>query len=222
MTRSVFPDEVMERIEACGVIAVLVIDDAKHAAPVAQALLDGGVTAMELTLRTDAALDALVQVREHVPNMLAGIGTILRTDQIESVANAGAAFGVAPGLNPGVVQHAQKVGLPFAPGIVTPSDIETAVELGCRDLKFFPAEPSGGVKYLASMSAPYSHLELRYVPLGGVNAENMCDYLVRDDVPAVGGSWIATRKLIAAEDWNTITANAAEARQTIDRLRVES
>lgn len=216
---SQFPDETLEQIRSCGVIAVLVIDDADNAVPLAKTLLDAGIGAMELTLRTDAALDALKQVRDRVPEMLAGVGTILTASQVQDVSDAGAAFGVAPGLNTSVVQQAQKLGLPFAPGIVTPSDIETAVQLGCRELKFFPAEASGSMKYLASMSAPYKHLGLQYIPLGGINATNMVDYLANPMVPAVGGSWIATRDVIAQQDWTTISNNAAEARLAIDRLR---
>jgi len=207
------------RIERCGVIAVLVIDDAVHAVPLAKALLAGGIDVMELTLRTDAALDALRNIRRDVPDMLAGIGTILTPEQVEQVAEADGAFGVAPGLNPRVVQKAQELNLPFAPGIATPSDIEAAVELGCRELKFFPAEPSGGMKYLASIKAPYAHLGLRYVPLGGLNAENMASYLSDSAVPAIGGSWIAKRNQIQQQDWPAITANAAEARNIIDTLR---
>ena len=217
--KSQFPDETLERIQSCGVIAVLVIDEADHAVSLAKALLDGGVSAMELTLRTDAALDALKSVRDHVPEMLAGVGTILTTDQVRCAFDAGAAFGVAPGLNANVVRSAQKIGLPFAPGIVTPSDIESAVELGCRELKFFPAEPSGGMKYLSSISAPYQHLGLQYVPLGGINATNMTEYLAKQNVPAVGGSWIARREQIQSGDWPAITANAARARRAIDSLR---
>ena len=189
--KSQFPAEILHRIEHCGVIAVLVIDDADHAVPLATALLDGGIDCMELTLRTPAAIEALENVRRHVPNMLAGIGTILTSEQVDRVSEVGAAFGVAPGLNPNVVRCAQQRELPFAPGVVTPSDVEAAIELGCRELKFFPAEPSGGMAYLKSMNAPYAHLGLRYIPLGGINADNLPDYLGDPAVPAVGGSWIA-------------------------------
>lgn len=210
---------IWDRIERCGVIAVLVIDDAARARPLAEALLAGGVDAMELTLRTDAALDALKIIRREVPDMLAGIGTILTPEQVEQVVEADGAFGVAPGYNPRVVRQAQSRGLPFAPGVATPSDIEAAVELGCRQLKFFPAEPAGGMAYLKSMMAPYAHLGLKYVPLGGLNAKNMVDYLSHPAVPAVGGSWIAKRDLIQNADWAAITERAAEARRTIDDLR---
>jgi len=210
---------IWDHVERCGVVAVLVIDDPAHAKPLAESLLAGGVDAMELTLRTGAAIEALWSIRRNVPDMLAGIGTILTPDQVEQVVEAEAAFGVAPGLNPRVVQRAQALRLPFAPGIVTPSDIEAAVELGCRVLKFFPAEAVGGMKYLASMMAPYAHLGLRFVPLGGLNAENMTAYLANPAVPAVGGSWLAPRQLIQQEAWPAITARAAEARRIIDGLR---
>jgi 2-dehydro-3-deoxyphosphogluconate aldolase/(4S)-4-hydroxy-2-oxoglutarate aldolase len=215
---SQFPSETLHHIESSGVIAVLVIDDADHAVPVAKALLAGGVTAMELTLRTPAAIDALRAVRRAVPEMLAGIGTILTIDQVDEVVGAGAAFGVSPGLNPRVVEHAKAKGLPFAPGVVTPSDIEGAVELGCRELKFFPAEASGGLPYLKNIAAPFTHLGVRFIPLGGINADNMLTYLNEEAVPAIGGSWLAPRDLIQARDWPTITARAAEARHAIDRL----
>jgi 2-dehydro-3-deoxyphosphogluconate aldolase/(4S)-4-hydroxy-2-oxoglutarate aldolase len=221
---SASPEEVntmsiWDRVERCGVIAVLVIDDAARARPLAEALLAGGVDAMELTLRTDAALGALKIIRREVPDMLAGIGTILTPEQVEQVVEADGAFGVAPGCNPRVVRRAQELGLPFAPGIATASDIEGAVELGCRQLKFFPAEPTGGMSYLKSVMAPYAHLGLKYVPLGGLNAQNMTDYLSHPAVPAVGGSWIAKRDLIQNADWAAITECAAEARRIIDDLR---
>lgn len=216
---SQFPPEVLDWIDRSGVIAVLVIDKVEHGPPLAEALLAGGVDAMELTLRTPAAIDALRAIRRDVLSMLAGIGTILTPEQVEQVVEAGAAFGVAPGFNRRVVERARTLGLPFAPGVTTASEIEAAVELGCRELKFFPAEPSGGMAYLSSMSAPYAHLGLRFVPLGGLNAKNMAGYLANPAVLAIGGSWIAPRKLIQQQDWSAISANAAQARRVIDELR---
>ncbi|MHB8902534.1 MAG: bifunctional 4-hydroxy-2-oxoglutarate aldolase/2-dehydro-3-deoxy-phosphogluconate aldolase [Thermoguttaceae bacterium] len=217
--KSQFPAEILGRIESCGVVAVLVIDEVRHAVPLARALLAGGVDVMELTLRTPAALGALRTIRAEVPEMLAGIGTILTPAQVREVAEAHAQFGVAPGLNRRVVETAQAARLPFAPGITTPSEVETALELGCRELKFFPAEPAGGIHYLKSMAAPYAHLGVRFIPLGGLTADNMSAYLGDSMVPAIGGSWLATRQAIGAEDWEAITANAAEARRIVDRLR---
>ena len=123
----------------------------------------------------------------------------------------GLRFGVAPGTNPQVIEAAAEVGLPFAPGVANPSDIEKAQSLGCRCLKFFPAEPSGGLPYLRSMAAPYNHLGLRYIPLGGLKLQNMADYLADSLVPAIGGSWLAPRDLIRNNDWATIEQNAQQA-----------
>lgn len=216
---SLFPESTLKRIEKSGVIAVLVIDQPEDAVPLARALLACGIDAMELTLRTPAAVDALSLVREQVPEMLAGVGTILNQQQVEQVVDAGAAFGVAPGLNVRVVERAKELGLPFAPGIVTPSEIELAVELGCRELKFFPAEPSGGIKYLRSMYAPYAHLGLQFLPLGGINAANMAGYLFDAAVPAIGGSWLAPRKMIQERNWSVVIDHATEARRIIKELR---
>ena len=206
----------LQRIERSGVIAVLILEDSAHAVPLAQALLAGGVDAMELTLRTDSAIDSLKQIREHVPQMLAGIGTVLNVEQIDQVAAAGAHFAVSPGFNADVVRKAQSTGLPFAPGVMTPTEIEAAVQLGCRELKFFPAEPGGGLTMLNSMRAPYAHLGIRFVPLGGVNADNMASWLRNPGVFAVGGSWLTPKQAISGRNWDEITRRAAEAREIAD------
>jgi len=217
--KSQFTDEALAQIHACGAIAVLVIDEAANAVPTAKALMDGGINAIELTLRTPAALDALANIRREIPEMLAGVGTILTPDQVQKVAEAKAAFGVAPGLNEKVVLAAQAAGLPFAPGIMTPSEIEKAVELGCRELKLFPAEPCGGMKYLKAVSAPYAHLVLKYLPLGGLSLENIAPYVESPLLLALGGSWIAKRDVIQKQDWATIRANAQATREKIDAIR---
>jgi 2-dehydro-3-deoxyphosphogluconate aldolase/(4S)-4-hydroxy-2-oxoglutarate aldolase len=214
-----FDPQLAQRIESCGIIAVLVVDRAEDAVPLARALLAGGVNAMELTLRTPAALDALKAIRAGVPDMLAGVGTILTTGQVKQVVEANAAFGVSPGVNPRVLAAAREAGLSFAPGVVTPSDIEVSLEHGCRLLKFFPAEPSGGLAYLKAMAAPYAHLGVKFVPLGGLNAKNMATYLADAHVAALGGSWLAPRDLIRAGEWDKITALAAEAVQIIKSTR---
>ena len=218
---SQFPPAILERIERCGVIATLVIDQAEHVVPLAKALLACGIDVMELTLRTPAAIEALRLVNQQAPEMLTGIGTILKPDQVDAVVDAGAAFGVAPGLNSKVVLRAQEMGLPFAPGVVTPTDIEAAIDLGCRELKFFPAEPSGGIKYLRSIYAPYAHLGLQFIPLGGLSAANMSAYLFDSAVPAIGGSWLAPRALIQEKNWSTVIDNATEARRIIKELRAK-
>jgi len=214
-----FDPALARRIETTGIVAVLVVDRAEDGVPLAKALLAGGVDVMELTLRTPAAIETLKAIRAGVPEMVAGVGTILTTDQVKQVVEAGAAFGVAPGLNPRVMQAAREAGLSFAPGILTPSDIEAAVELGCKLLKFFPAEPSPGLVYLKAMAAPYAHLGLKFVPLGGLNSKNMASYLADPIIAALGGSWLAPRELIKAGAWDKITALAAEAVQIIKSTR---
>jgi 2-dehydro-3-deoxyphosphogluconate aldolase/(4S)-4-hydroxy-2-oxoglutarate aldolase len=202
---------VFGKLQKSAVIAVLILDRVEDAVPLAEALLAGGVDAMELTLRTPAALGALREITAKVPGMLAGIGTILTPDQVKEVVDAGAAFGVAPGMNPRIVEAALSAGLPFAPGICTPSDIERALEFDRKFLKFFPAEPSGGLKYLESIAAPYAHLGLRYIPLGGVNPANCQAWLSHPLVGGIGGSWLAPKPLIEAGNWKAIRDAAAQA-----------
>jgi 2-dehydro-3-deoxyphosphogluconate aldolase/(4S)-4-hydroxy-2-oxoglutarate aldolase len=214
-----FDPSLAHRVETCGIIAVLVVDRVDDAVPLAKALLAGGVDVMELTLRTPAAIEALKAIKAEVPEMVAGVGTILTTDQVAQVVEAGGAFGVAPGLNPRILAAAREAGLSFAPGILTPSDIEIAVEHGCKILKLFPSEPSGGLAYLKAMAAPYAHLGLKFIPLGGLNAKNMASYLADPNIAALGGSWLAPRELIKAGEWEKITALAAEAVQIITSTR---
>jgi 2-dehydro-3-deoxyphosphogluconate aldolase / (4S)-4-hydroxy-2-oxoglutarate aldolase len=193
------------------VVAVLIIDDARDAVPVAEALVAGGVKSIELALRTDAAMEALRAIKKGVPEMTVGAGTVIFPEQVRRVVDAGADFAVAPGFSRPVVEAALTLGLPFAPGTATPSDIEAAVPLGFRVLKFYPAEPMGGLGYLTSMSGPYRYLGLSFVPLGGINTGNIQDYLRSPLIAAVGGSWIAKREIIQAKDWKTIQRNAEEA-----------
>lgn len=217
--QSRFSNDALQRVQRCGVIAVLVVDAVKDAAALARALLDGGIGVMELTLRTPVALEALRAIRGEVPEMMAGIGTVLSPEQVQKAFDAGAAFGVAPGTNRRVIDAARDVGLPFAPGIATPSDLELALELGCREVKFFPAEPAGGLEYLRSIAAPYAHLGVRFIPLGGLQLTHLGAYLLDPHVLAVGGSWLAPRQLIQAGNWLAIRELAAAARSQVDQLR---
>lgn len=216
MLSPLFDPALADKIAEAGIVAVLVIDDAGDAVPLARTLLEGGVGVMELTLRTPAALDALRHIRREVPEMVAGIGTILDLEQLDAARKAGAAFGVSPGCNPRLLAAAREAGFSFGPGIATPSDIECAVEHGCRLLKFFPAEQLGGLPYLRAMAAPYAHLGLRYVPLGGLTAKNAGDYLNDPLIAAIGGSWIAPREGVKAKDWRAIAASARSARGLAD------
>lgn len=215
-SNSLFPEALLTRIRETGIIAVVVIDHPDDARPLAETLLEGGLRAIELTLRTPAAFDALENIRQHCPDILAGLGTVLTPDQVRQARDAGAEFAVAPGLNADVVETAREQGLPFGPGIMTPSEVEKAVTLGCRTLKFFPAEPAGGIPYLKALNGPYGHLDLGYVPLGGLKEENFMDYLALPHVPAVGGSWLAPRDDIRNHEWAAIRDRT---KRSIDRVR---
>jgi 2-dehydro-3-deoxyphosphogluconate aldolase/(4S)-4-hydroxy-2-oxoglutarate aldolase len=212
------PESLTRKVAQSGIVAVLVIDDANHAEPLAESLLKGGVDVIELTLRTAAAIESVKRIVKSFPEMTVGIGTILEPKQVTEVKNAGAVFGVAPGMNPRVVAKAIEESFPFIPGVVTPSDIEAALEFGCRTLKFFPAESSGGLKHLESMATPYAHLGLKFIPLGGLSQENFGTYLKSKFVTAVGGSWIAKREEIAEQKWDTITERARKAVETVKSI----
>ena len=207
-----FPDEILGRLKRTSVVAGFSVEKVGNAAPVAAALLAGGIDAIELTLRTPVAIDAIRAISVEVPGMLIGVGTVLTPEQAGEAKSAGADFGVSPGVNPRVVKEAIDIGLPFAPGIATPSELETAIDLGCHFVKFFPAESLGGIPYLRSMGAPYKHLGIQFFPLGGVNADNMVDYLREPNVVAIGGSWIVNQSLVENEDWAGIASRATEVR----------
>ncbi len=215
MTEQEIPP-VFRRLGECGIASVVTIDSPAHAVPLARALLAGGVSAMELTLRSAGAIECLRRIVEEVPGMLAGAGTILSEEQVCEVLEAGAAFGVAPGTNKNVLQAARDQGLPFAPGIATPSDIELALDFDCRVLKFFPAGATGGLRYLGNIAAPYRHLGLRYIPLGGVSPENLISYSSSPDVLAVGGSWLAPRSAVENGDWAAIEQLARQAVELVN------
>jgi 2-dehydro-3-deoxyphosphogluconate aldolase / (4S)-4-hydroxy-2-oxoglutarate aldolase len=205
-----FSKSILSRLAELKVVAVFSVRTAEQAVSVAKALHEGGIKAIELTLRTAAGIDAVGVIGQQVPDMLLGVGTILTPEQAIAVKQAGAHFGLAPGMNPEVVRAAISVNLPFAPGVATPSDLEAAIALGCRLVKLFPAAALGGVPYLKSMATPYRHLGVQYIPLGGVNSENLADYLAVPDVLCAGGSWIVKDDLVEAEDWNSITERAAQ------------
>ncbi len=211
--------EVIKQVDDAGVIAVLIIDELKHAVPVAKALLKGGVTVIELTLRTPVAWDAAKAIKDAVPQITLGFGTVLTVEQAKEAARLSADFAVAPGCNPRVIAAAWDCGLSFAPGIMTPTDIEMALEQGCRILKYFPAVTSGGMKHLTNMVAPYNHFKLKFIPLGGVNLANAASYLQSPLITAIGGSWIAKQDLIKGEQWDIITQNAKDIRKIINDIR---
>ena len=214
-----FPAPLHKELFHRGIIAVLTLEEPSDAVPLASALLAGGISCVELTLRTSTALDSIRAIRASAPEMLVGAGTVLAPLQVNAVKAAGAAFGVSPGMNPRVVAEARRIGLPFAPGVCTPTDIEFAVEEGCRLMKFFPCETSGGLPHLRNMAAPFTHLGVSFIPLGGVNPATAETFLREPLVHAIGGSWIAPQELIQNKDWQAITALAKEAAALVQRVR---
>jgi len=207
------------KIAESGIIAVLVIEQANLAVKVAKILINSGITAMELALRTKEAIDALKNITGSLPEMLAGAGTVLEPHQLIEVKNAGGDFAVSPGCNTKVLDAASEMNFPFAPGISTPSDIESAVSKGSKVLKFFHAEGMGGLKYLQAINSPFGFKKLKYIPLGGLNPQNMRSYLEAPEVIAIGGSWIATSALINNQDWDQIARNADLAVQILREVR---
>jgi 2-dehydro-3-deoxyphosphogluconate aldolase/(4S)-4-hydroxy-2-oxoglutarate aldolase len=196
-------------------ICVAVIDKVEDAVPLAEALLAGGLNTIEVTFRTASAADAIAHIRKTLPQMCVGAGTLLAADQVKLALDAGAQFGVSPGLSEGVSNAAHENKLPLYPGVVTPTEVMRALELGWRHLKFFPAETFGGVNALKALSGPFGHTGVKFIPTGGITAATLPDYLALPQVAAVGGSWMAERKLVAEKNWGKITALTAEAMKVI-------
>jgi 2-dehydro-3-deoxyphosphogluconate aldolase/(4S)-4-hydroxy-2-oxoglutarate aldolase len=209
----------LERILAKRIVPVVVLDHVESAEPLAEALLAGGLDIMEITFRTAAAEESIKRIAARFPEILLGAGTLLENDQVKRAKDAGAVFGLAPGLNPQTIAAANEIGLQFSPGVMTPSEVEQALSLGCKLLKFFPAEVAGGVDMLKALAGPYSHTGLRFIPTGGVSSGNLAAYLKLPVVAAIGGSWMVDKQLVNDGKWSEITritrealAAAAEAR----------
>lgn len=207
--------EIIQRLEACRIVPVVILEDANLAVDLARALLAGGIDVIELTMRTAASLDAIKAVAQNVPEMLVGAGTLLSPDDVTACVNAGAQFAVAPGTDPAVVRQAQSLGLPFMPGVMTPSDIACALNLGCKALKFFPAESAGGANHLKALIAPHAHKGVRFVPTGGITAKTMGGYLEQPAVIAIGGSWLTPKDALKSGNWAEISRLAREARAAV-------
>jgi 2-dehydro-3-deoxyphosphogluconate aldolase/(4S)-4-hydroxy-2-oxoglutarate aldolase len=207
--------DIYDKIKQFRVVPVVAADSAEWALPLADALIAGGLPVAEITFRTAAAADVIGVLAKRRPELLVGAGTVLSADDLRRAKDCGARFAVAPGLNVNVGRMAIELGLPFMPGVMTPSDIEAALSLGLTRMKFFPAEAAGGVAMLKSIYAPYRHLGIRFVPTGGINAENMLTYLRLEAVLAVGGTWIADRSDIAAGNWGKVTDNCRHVRDLL-------
>lgn len=201
----------LDRILAKRIVPVVVLDDAASAVPLAEALLAGGLDIMEITFRTAAAEESIRRIAAACPQILLGAGTLLTPDQVSQARQAGAVFGLAPGLNPRIVAHARAEGLDFSPGVMTPGEVEQALDLGCQLLKFFPAEIAGGTAMLKALAGPYGHTGVKFLPTGGVSATNLDQYLQLPVVAAIGGSWMVDRTLINGSHWDEITRLTREA-----------
>lgn len=202
---------VLERFAAMRILPVIVIDDPDDAVPLARALRDGGLPCVEVTLRTPRAMDSLRRITSEVPEMLVGAGTVLSPAQAAEARAAGARFAVAPGFNSAVVEYCQSVEMPVFPGVCTPTEIEMALGAGLSVLKFFPAEPIGGLAFLKAIAAPYTTVS--FMPTGGIGPSNLASYLAFPRVVACGGSWMAPNDWIAARQFDRIrdTTRAAVA-----------
>ncbi len=201
----------IERLTKNPVIPVIVIEDENDAEPLAEALLEGGLDVIEVTFRTAAAPAALARIIRAFPEMVVGAGTVVTREQAQRCVDLGVSFGVAPGFNPETVRLFQSNGVPFIPGVLSPSEIESAFGLGCTLLKFFPAGAAGGPKMLKALAGPYASLGVRFCPTGGVSLDNMNEYLSLPVVFAVGGSWLASKQQIAGKQWSVITRQTGEA-----------
>ncbi|MBQ6233227.1 MAG: bifunctional 4-hydroxy-2-oxoglutarate aldolase/2-dehydro-3-deoxy-phosphogluconate aldolase [Clostridia bacterium] len=195
--------DILEKLSLAGLVPVIAINDAEDAVPLCKALADGGLPVAEITFRTAAAEEAIRRVHEALPEVILCAGTVLTTEQADRAVKAGAAAIVSPGLNPEVVRWCIDHNVPVCPGTANPSDIEVALSLGLKAVKFFPAEPLGGLKLIKAMAAPYG--SVHFMPTGGINEQNMLDYLNFDKILCCGGSWMVPSDAVKAKDWQKIT-----------------
>lgn len=208
---------VAETIQEMGVVPVVVLHDAKDAAPLAKALCNGGLPCAEVTFRTDAAQESIAVMTREYPEMFVGAGTVLTIDQVDRAIGAGAKFIVSPGFDPEIVDYCLRKNIPVFPGCITPSEIAQAVKRGLKIVKFFPAEQFGGMATIKAIAAPY--VGLKFMPTGGVNAKNLENYLTCDEIIACGGSWMVKDDLIKAGKFDEITALTREAVELVAKIR---
>ncbi|MBR1686434.1 MAG: bifunctional 4-hydroxy-2-oxoglutarate aldolase/2-dehydro-3-deoxy-phosphogluconate aldolase [Clostridia bacterium] len=210
-------DQVFEQLGKIGIVPVVVLDDAKDALALGKALMDGGLPCAEVTFRTAAAEESIRIMAKEFPEMIVGAGTVLTIDQVNRAVDAGSKFIVSPGLNPRIVAYCIDRGIPVCPGTCTPSDVERALEFGLDAVKFFPAEPAGGLKFIKAIAAPYTNV--KFMPTGGINAQNIRDYLAYNRILACGGSWMVTKDLVKAGDFAKITELVREAANIVKEVR---
>ena len=207
----------IEQVAACGVVPVVVLEDAEQAVPTAKALLAGGINAMEITFRTAAAKDSIAKVAREVPEMIVGAGTVINVQQLHDALDAGAKFIVSPGTSEEVIAEAVKLNVPVAPGVVTPSEIMIGLKYGLKVFKFFPAESYGGLKTIKALCGPFP--QIRFIPTGGINQNNAAEYFKNPKIVAVGGSWMVTKDMVVAGDFAGITEKSAAATALFKQIR---
>ena len=210
-------NETLEKLGQYGIVPVVVLNDSKDAEPLADALCEGGLACAEVTFRTEAAAESIKIMSEKHPEMLVGAGTVLTVEQVDEAVAAGAKFIVSPGLNSEVVKYCLDKIIAITPGVVTPSEMEQAIELGLNIVKFFPAEPSGGLSMIKAVSAPYTML--KFMPTGGINPGNVKEYLKSDKIFACGGSWMVKGDLVDAGDFDKIKELTKEAADIVKEIR---
>ncbi len=194
--------EMIEQLSLAGLVPVIKVEDAADAVPLCKALSDGGLPVAEITFRSDAAEEAIRRVHAELPEVILGAGTVLTREQVDRAVNAGATYIVSPGLNADIVKYCQEKGVPIVPGCANPSDIEVALSLGLKTVKFFPAEALGGLPLIKAMAAPYGNVT--FLPTGGVNEKNLNEYLSFSKIVACGGSWMVPSDAVNAKDWKRI------------------
>ena len=209
--------EMMKKLQKTGIVPVVVLDRAEDALPLAECLIEGGLPCAEVTFRTAAAEESIRKMAKAYPDMIIGAGTVLTTEQADRAIDAGASFIVSPGLNPKVTEHVLKKGVPMTPGVCTPTEIEAAMQFGLDVLKFFPAEPSGGLKMIKALAAPY--VGLSFMPTGGISPANVRDYLAYDRIVACGGSWMVSGKLVKEGQFDEIRRLVREAAGIVKEIR---
>jgi len=211
---------VLEVMRAGPVIPVIVINELAQAVPLAKALVAGGVRVLEVTLRTPVALAAIRVIAREVPEAIVGVGTLTRPEEFTEARDAGACFGVSPGLTPVLIAAARDSGLPLLPGVMTPSDVIAARLAGFRELKLFPAQQAGGIGMLQALAGPFP--DVTFCPTGGITAETAPDYLALPNVACVGGSWLTPKAALAAGDWEAVTALVRQVVALTSSMKVAS
>lgn len=212
--------ELVQQLQAIGVVPVVALSDVEQAEPLADALMQAALPCIEITFRSSVAARAIARLRQTHPDLLIGAGTVTMPEELQQACEAGAHFAVAPGCNPSMVRLAQERGLPFMPGVCTPSDIEAALSCGCQHLKFFPAVAAGGIPMLRSLYAPYRHRGIGFMPTGGVTPDNLAEWLTCPGVGMVGGTWIASVEHLSNGDYAGIQQRAVQAREVVQQARL--